>query len=166
MTDNRSAAHPTAALGVKRSTDRVHRRAYRTSSQVPERNCSIISAGAAIRGLAHYVLVANEVGPWRRDLHSNARCVSSTGRAPQTRAPSKPMQAACFRVWSESVDSITRTAQPESSHLTSLSCVFVSKSLASWRSCSCRAGSPTARLTIRPRLTAGRSAIAFVQRTT
>jgi hypothetical protein len=40
-----------------------------------------------------------------------------------------------------------------------LSCVFVSKSLASWRSCSWLAGSPCTRLTMRPRRTAGRCAI-------
>src|SRR5215813_9018161 len=45
-----------------------------------------------------------------------------------------------------------------------LSCVFVAKSLASWRSCNCSSGGPLARLTIRPRLTAGRSPISFVQR--
>ena len=38
----------------------------------------------------------------------------------------------------------------------SLSCVFVSKSLASWRSCNCMAGSPLTRLTMRPLRTAGR----------
>jgi hypothetical protein len=45
-----------------------------------------------------------------------------------------------------------------------LSCVLVSKSLASWRSCNCSSGGPLVRLTIRPRLTAGRSPISFVQR--
>ena len=39
----------------------------------------------------------------------------------------------------------------------SLSCVRNSKSEASWRSCSCVAGSPAVRFTIRPRLTAGRA---------
>jgi ATP-dependent DNA ligase len=39
----------------------------------------------------------------------------------------------------------------------SLSCVFVSKSLASCRSCSCSEGSPAVRLTMRPRFTAGRA---------
>src|SRR4051812_36871604 len=48
----------------------------------------------------------------------------------------------------------------------SLSCVFVSKSLASWRSCSCSEGSPAVRLTIRPRLTAGRAWIWSAQRLT
>ena len=38
-----------------------------------------------------------------------------------------------------------------------LSCVLVSKSLASWRSCNCSSGGPLVRLTIRPRLTAARS---------
>src|SRR3954471_7893152 len=47
-----------------------------------------------------------------------------------------------------------------------LSCVFVSKSDASWRSCSWLAGSPEMRLTMRPRFTAGRLAIASVQRCT
>jgi hypothetical protein len=47
-----------------------------------------------------------------------------------------------------------------------LSCVFVSKSLASCRSRSCSFGSPMPRLTMRPRFTAGRAAISFVQRTT
>src|SRR6476660_6838706 len=47
-----------------------------------------------------------------------------------------------------------------------LSCVFVSKSLASWRSCNWLAGSPEMRLTMRPRFTAGRFAIASVQRCT
>ena len=64
------------------------------------------------------------------------------------------------------VAGIARDAEPPSPHLISLSCVFVSKSLASWRSCSCWAGSPEVRLTIRPRFTAGRSAIIFVQRMT
>ena len=41
----------------------------------------------------------------------------------------------------------------------SLSCVLVSKSLASWRSWSCSEGSPCKRLTIRPRFTAGRADI-------
>ena len=45
-----------------------------------------------------------------------------------------------------------------------LSCVFVSKSSASWRSRNCPSSGPVARLTIRPRLTAGRSPISFVQR--
>ena len=45
-----------------------------------------------------------------------------------------------------------------------LSCVLVSKSLASWRSCNCSSSRPLVRLTIRPRLTAGRSPISFVQR--
>ena len=48
----------------------------------------------------------------------------------------------------------------------SLSCVFVSKSLASWRSCNWLEGSPEVRLTIRPRLTAGRTAIVSAQRRT
>src|SRR5882724_1543279 len=47
-----------------------------------------------------------------------------------------------------------------------LSCVLVSKSLASWRSCNWLAGSPEIRLTMRPRFTAGRFAIASVQRCT
>ncbi len=47
-----------------------------------------------------------------------------------------------------------------------LSCVFVSKSLASCRSCSCSDGSPITRLTMRPRLTAGRARIASAQRIT
>jgi hypothetical protein len=45
-----------------------------------------------------------------------------------------------------------------------LSWVRVSKSLASWRSCSCSSSGPLVRLTIRPRLTAGRPPISFVQR--
>ncbi len=48
----------------------------------------------------------------------------------------------------------------------SLSCVLVSKSLASWRSCNWLDGSPDIRLTIRPRFTAGRSKIASAQRWT
>jgi hypothetical protein len=47
-----------------------------------------------------------------------------------------------------------------------LSCVWVSKSLAAWRSCNWLAGSPEMRLTMRPRLTAGRLAMASVQRCT
>jgi hypothetical protein len=47
-----------------------------------------------------------------------------------------------------------------------LSCVWVSKSPASWRSCNWLAGSPEMRLTMRPRLTAGRLAMASVQRCT
>src|SRR5262249_23884648 len=47
-----------------------------------------------------------------------------------------------------------------------LSCVCVSKSLASWRSWSWLAGSPEMRLTMRPRFTAGRLAIWSVQRCT
>ena len=47
-----------------------------------------------------------------------------------------------------------------------LSCVFVSKSLASCRSCNWPDGSPCSRLTIRPRLTAGRAWIGSAQRTT
>jgi hypothetical protein len=47
-----------------------------------------------------------------------------------------------------------------------LSCVWVSKSRASWRSCNWLAGSPEMRLTMRPRLTAGRLAMASVQRCT
>ena len=47
-----------------------------------------------------------------------------------------------------------------------LSWVMVSKSLASWRSCNCSEGSPEARFTIRPRLTAGRPPIASAQRRT
>jgi hypothetical protein len=47
-----------------------------------------------------------------------------------------------------------------------LSCVLVSKSLASCRSRSWLAGSPLMRFTIRPRCTAGRLAIASVQRWT
>jgi uncharacterized protein with von Willebrand factor type A (vWA) domain len=46
----------------------------------------------------------------------------------------------------------------------SLSCVLVSKSLASWRSCNWLDGSPVTRLTIRPRWTAGRLPIASAQR--
>jgi hypothetical protein len=52
------------------------------------------------------------------------------------------------------------------SRAATLSCVIVSKSLASWRSCNCSEGSPKARFTIRPRLTAGRSPIASAQRRT
>ena len=48
----------------------------------------------------------------------------------------------------------------------SLSCVRVSKSEASWRSWSCVSGSPNTRLTIRPRATAGRASIALAQRMT
>ena len=48
----------------------------------------------------------------------------------------------------------------------SLSAVLSSKSLASWRSWSWLEGSPWTRLTIRPRFTAGRSAIWSVQRCT
>jgi len=48
----------------------------------------------------------------------------------------------------------------------SLSCVFVSKSLASCRSSSCSDGWPAVRLTMRPRLTAGRAQICSVQRMT
>src|SRR5207342_782345 len=48
----------------------------------------------------------------------------------------------------------------------SLSCVFVSKSLASWRSCNWLEGSPEVRLTMRPRLTAGRSSSMSAQRCT
>lgn len=44
-----------------------------------------------------------------------------------------------------------------------LSCVRRSKSLASWRSCNCNSGSPKARFTIRPRLTAGRASIFSAQ---
>src|SRR3569833_2190795 len=47
-----------------------------------------------------------------------------------------------------------------------LSCVFVSKSDASCRSCNWVAGSPEMRLTLRPRCTAGRLAIWLVQRCT
>src|ERR1700730_6487993 len=47
-----------------------------------------------------------------------------------------------------------------------LSCVLVSKSPASWRSCNWLAGSPQVRLTMRPRFTAGRLAMASVQRCT
>ena len=47
-----------------------------------------------------------------------------------------------------------------------LSCVLVSKSPASCRSCNWLAGSPEMRLTMRPRLTAGRLAMASVQRCT
>ena len=47
-----------------------------------------------------------------------------------------------------------------------LSCVLVSKSLASWRSRSCSDGSPLVRLTMRPRLTAGRARMASAQRCT
>ena len=47
-----------------------------------------------------------------------------------------------------------------------LSCVLVAKSPASWRSCSWLDGSPETRLTIRPRCTAGRAAMAAVQRCT
>jgi hypothetical protein len=47
-----------------------------------------------------------------------------------------------------------------------LSCVFVSKSDASWRSCNCIAGSPCSRLTIRPRRTASRASICSAQRIT
>ena len=48
----------------------------------------------------------------------------------------------------------------------SLSCVFVSKSLASWRSCNWLEGSPERRLTMRPRFTAGRSRSMSAQRWT
>src|SRR5208282_2104585 len=48
----------------------------------------------------------------------------------------------------------------------SLSAVFVSKSLASWRSCNWLEGSPERRLTMRPRLTAGRSRSISAQRWT
>jgi hypothetical protein len=47
-----------------------------------------------------------------------------------------------------------------------LSWVWVSKSEASWRSCNWLAGSPEMRLTMRPRFTAGRLAMASVQRCT
>src|SRR5690606_4206091 len=47
-----------------------------------------------------------------------------------------------------------------------LSCVFVSKSEASWRSWSCLEGSPKVRLTIEPRWAAGRSPISLRQRWT
>ena len=48
----------------------------------------------------------------------------------------------------------------------SLSCVLVSKSPASWRSCNWLDGSPVVRLTMRPRFTAGRSRSASAQRWT
>ncbi len=48
----------------------------------------------------------------------------------------------------------------------SLSCVLVSKSLASCRSCNWLAGSPEVRLTLRPRATAGRAKSWSAQRTT
>src|SRR5215469_9165677 len=54
----------------------------------------------------------------------------------------------------------------QSAATASLSCVFVSKSPASWRSCNWVEGSPETRLTMRPRLTAGRLAIWSVQRCT
>lgn len=44
-----------------------------------------------------------------------------------------------------------------------LSCVLVSKSPASWRSCSCNSRSPLILFTIRPRLTAGRASIRCAQ---
>ena len=47
-----------------------------------------------------------------------------------------------------------------------LSCVFVSKSPASWRSRSCSCGSPRRRLTMRPRLTGSRAWICSAQRST
>jgi len=47
-----------------------------------------------------------------------------------------------------------------------LSCVRVSKSPASWRSCSWLWGSPQVRFTMRPRLTAGRLAIVSAHRLT
>jgi hypothetical protein len=50
------------------------------------------------------------------------------------------------------------------SRAATLSCVIVSKSLASWRSCNCSEGSPKARFTTRPRATAGRLPIASAQR--
>src|SRR4029450_4387023 len=55
------------------------------------------------------------------------------------------------------------TAPPAFQGSPLLSCVFVSKSLASCRSCNWLAGSPEMRLTMRPRFTAGRFAIASVQ---
>ena len=58
-----------------------------------------------------------------------------------------------------------RGAVVEGDHF-SLSCVLVSKSPASWRSCSWLDGSPETRLTMRPRFTAGRWAIWSVQRST
>lgn len=48
----------------------------------------------------------------------------------------------------------------------SLSCVRVSKSPASWRSCSWLSGAPQVRFTMRPRCTAGRAAISSAQRMT
>ena len=56
--------------------------------------------------------------------------------------------------------------RPDHSGWASLSCVLVSKSLASWRSCSWLAGLPSTRLTMRPRLTAGRAPISSAQRCT
>jgi len=45
---------------------------------------------------------------------------------------------------------------PRQVYFASLSCVLVSKSVASWRSCNWLEGSPKVQLTMRPRLTAGR----------
>ena len=47
-----------------------------------------------------------------------------------------------------------------------LSSVWVSKSRASWRSCSCSLSGPLVRLTMRPRLTAGRLPTSCAQRST
>jgi len=65
-----------------------------------------------------------------------------------------------------SLGALLRPCQPPQSFAPSLSCVRSSKSLASCRSGSWPAGSPQVRLTMRPRFTAGRSAISRAQRST
>jgi len=57
-------------------------------------------------------------------------------------------------------------ARPIRSVASILSCVFVSKSPASWRSRSCSCSSPRRRLTMRPRLTGSRAWISSAQRST
>jgi hypothetical protein len=59
---------------------------------------------------------------------------------------------------------ICRARSPPYPAAATLSCVLVSKSLASCRSRSWLAGSPKMRFTIRPRFTAGRAATASAQR--
>ena len=58
------------------------------------------------------------------------------------------------------------TQPPPPRSASSLSCVVLSKSLASCRSRSWLSGAPKTRLTMRPRFTAGRFATSFVQRWT
>lgn len=108
--------------------------------------------------VAHLLVCNHETLGWARSLPSSSRA-SSVRRQERTHRLADGWPARRRAVFAGYL------AAPVVG-ISNLSCVFVSKSLASWRSNNWLEGSPQARLTLRPRCTAGRRAISSVQRST